>query len=157
MFTASTSGAARRGLRLVVAFAVVSLTACGGGNDFHKVYPVTGKILVDGKPAADCHIYLHRTFEDDSPRRVTPYAITNDGGEFKITSYVTDDGAPPGEYIVTVEWRERSGVLKNNYEGPDRLGGAFATVAKTKGKPGFVVKVEKGPLELPPFNLKRGG
>jgi hypothetical protein len=130
------------------------MTACSK-DKFHKVFPVKGKILVNGSPAAECLIYLNRTWDDNHPRRVTPYALTNQNGEFQITSYITDDGAPEGEYIVTIEWRERSGLMQNNFEGIDRLGGAYAKQEMTKGIPGFVIKVEKKPLELPPFELKQ--
>ena len=142
----------RAGLRAVVAVTVLGLAACGG-SDFHKVYPVKGTILVNGRPANDCLIYLNRTFDDNHPRRVTPYALTGENGEFQITSYITNDGAPEGEYVVTIEWRERSGVLNNNFEGIDRLDGAYAKVESTKSRPGFVVKVGRQAQELPPFNL----
>ena len=142
----------RSGFRLALASAVLVLAGCGK-SEFHKVYPVTGKILVDGQPAAACLIYLNRTFDDDHPRRVTPYAVTEANGEFQITSYITNDGAPEGEYVVTIEWRERSGLLKNNFEGIDRLDGAYAKVSNNKALPGFVIKVGREPLELPAFNL----
>jgi hypothetical protein len=141
-----------RRLLLVALGITIALAGCRK-SDFHTVYPVTGKILVNGKPAADCLIYLNRTFDDPSPRKVMPYAVTDDSGDFKMTSYITDDGAPEGEYVITVEWRERSGLLKNNYEGIDRLDGAYATVQKTKALPGFVIKVGREPMELPPLKL----
>jgi hypothetical protein len=144
--------AARGGLGALAALAALALASCGK-PDFHKVYPVKGKILVDGLPAAECLIYLNRTFDDDHPRRVTPYALTDADGEFQITSYVKGDGAPEGEYVVTVEWRERSGLLKNNFEGIDRLGGAYAKAEGNKARPGFVIRVGRGPQELPPFEL----
>lgn len=143
----------RIGVQLTVALGLLTIVSCGGGPEFHKVYPVKGKILVNNQPAADCLIYLNKTFDDPSPRRVSPYAVTDANGNFAITSYVTGDGAPEGEYVVTVEWRERSGVLGNNYDGMDRLDGAYAKVDQNKSKPGFVVKVARAPLELPPFEL----
>jgi hypothetical protein len=117
------------------------------------VYPVKGKILVEGKPASECLIYLNRTWDDDHPRRVTPYALSDENGEFQITSYFTNDGAPEGEYVATIEWRERSGLLNNNFDGIDRLDGAYAQMAKNKTQPEFVIKVGRQPLELAPFNL----
>jgi hypothetical protein len=142
----------RRGLRAVIAVTLLILASCGK-SQFHKVYPVKGKVLVNGKPAFECMVHLNRTFDDDHPRRVSPYALTDEKGEFQVTSYITHDGAPEGEYVVTIEWRERSGLLKNNFEGIDRLDGAYAKVEKTKTLPGFVIKVGRAPLELPPFEL----
>ena len=104
-------------------------------------------------PANECQIYLNRTFEDNHPFRARPQGLTNQNGEYQITSFYANDGAPEGEYIVTIEWRERSGLTKQDFEGVDQLGGAYARTEKTKGLPGFIVKVERKPLELPPFNL----
>jgi hypothetical protein len=140
-------------LRLAVAAALVAFVACSSGRAVHKVYPVKGKILVNGKPANECKIYLNRTFDDKNP--VMPTGLTNESGEFQITSYDTNDGAPEGKYVVTIEWRERSGLTKMDYDGPDRLGGAYAKVESTKGLPGFTVQVERQPQELPPFELKQ--
>ena len=70
----------------------------------------------------------------------TPQAVTDTNGEFHLTSYNADDGAPDGDYVVTIEWRERTGLMKQDFEGPDRLGGAYAKMEKTKSMPGFVVK-----------------
>jgi hypothetical protein len=138
-------------LRGALACALVALAACGDGRNLHKVYPVKGRILVNGQPANECQIVLNRT--SDIPNPVTPQALTDANGEFEITSYFANDGAPEGEYIATITWRERSGVTKQDFDGPDRLGGAYAKVEKTKGLPGFVLKVEKKPLDIPPFEL----
>jgi hypothetical protein len=136
---------------LTVAVLVVSC----GGDGTHKVYPVKGKVLVDGSPAKDCMVLLNRTFDDTSEKKVAPYGLTDDNGEFQVSSYVTGDGAPEGEYVITIEWRERTGLLKNNFDGPDRLGGEYANKEQNKSKPGFVVKVGREPLQLPPFELKQ--
>src|SRR5438094_10585548 len=95
----------RSGLPLAAACAVLVLAGCGK-SEFHKVYPVKGKILVDGQPAAECMIYLNRTFDDDHPRRVTPYALTETNGEFPITSYITNDAAAEAKSAVSIEWPE---------------------------------------------------
>jgi hypothetical protein len=145
--------AARLALRGVVMLGVVAMASCGDGKNLHKVYPVKGKILVNGQPAHECQVYLNRTFDDNHAFRTTPHGLTDKNGEYQITSYYANDGAPEGEYVVTIEWRERSGVTKQDFEGVDQLGGAYAKVEKTKSLPGFVVKVERQPLELPAFEL----
>jgi predicted small lipoprotein YifL len=139
-------------LRVAVALAVVALAACGG-RKFPKVYPVKGKILVNGQPAKECQISFHRTSGGDPAAPVTPNGLTDENGEFQLTSYLGNDGAPEGEYVVTIEWRERSGVTKSDFDGLDQLGGAYAKVEKNKGLKGFVVQVGQQPLELPPFEL----
>jgi hypothetical protein len=50
---------------------------------------------------------------------------------------------------VTVTLRERSGLLKNQFDGPDRLKGRYAT----KDKSDLRATVNRGATELPPFQL----
>ena len=144
---------APRALRWTVVVAALVLAGCGDGRSFPKVYEVKGTVLVNGQPANDVQITLHRTSGDALPTAATPQGVSDAKGEFLLTSYNADDGAPNGEYVVTIEWRERTGIMKQDFEGIDRLGGAYAKVEKTKEMPGFVVKVEGKPLELPPFKL----
>jgi hypothetical protein len=140
--------------QVVIALAILALASCGGdGRNRHKVYPVKGKILVNGQPANECQIVLLRTYDDKNP--VVPQGLTNENGEFQLTSYDNNDGAPEGEYVATIRWNERSGLMKSEFDGPDRLGGAYSTPEKTKGIPGFVVKIERKSQELAPFDLKQ--
>lgn len=153
MWIPSSSVWLRQAPRALAAVACCLLASCGNPSVVHKVYPVKGKILVNGQPANECQILLNRNYEDKHP--VTPMAMTNENGEFEITTYYAKDGAPEGEYIATITWRERSGLMKGEFEGVDRLDGAYATTEKTKNLPGFVVKVERQPVVLPTFELKQ--
>lgn len=139
--------------RIGLAVTVLTLASCGNERFTHKVYPVKGKIQVNGQPAKDCQVVLNPTYEDKHP--IAPLGRTNDAGEFQITSYTPNDGAPEGQYVVTVTWPKNSGQTYGTLDGIDQLGDAYATVDKTKGMPGFTIKVERQPLELPPFDLKQ--
>jgi hypothetical protein len=142
-----------RARRAVVAVALATLLIAlpGCSSDGRKkVYPVRGQILVDGKPAFEATV-MFQPVDNAAPDRVNPTGMTDADGRFAISSYVKGDGAPPGDYIVLIEWRERSGVLKSNFDGPDRLKGKYYD----EKKPPFRVTVEKQPLELPPFELKK--
>jgi hypothetical protein len=142
-----THRACRAAAALALAALTVTVTACSDGRK--KVYPVRGVIRVDGKPAAECIIMFHPPAIED-PKRVMPFGQADADGKFAICSYVSGDGAPEGEYIVTFEWRERSGLMKQNFDGPDRLKGKYSDPKKSE----FRVKVEKQPMDLPPFELK---
>src|SRR5262245_26752817 len=111
-------------IRAAVALAVVAVAGCGGSK-FPTVYPVKGKITVNGQPAKECQISFHRTTEGDKNFPATPRGLTDDKGEFQLTSYNLNDGAAEGEYVVTIEWRERSGVAGGEFGGADQLGGEF--------------------------------
>ncbi|MGL4554395.1 MAG: hypothetical protein ACRC33_24800, partial [Gemmataceae bacterium] len=84
------------------------------------------------------------------PNRVIPLAMADEAGKFKVSTFGSNDGAPAGEYAVTFTWRGRSGLLKNQFDGPDRLNGKYAT----KEKSGVKVTIEPKSQELPPFDLK---
>src|SRR2546423_11376884 len=109
------------GRAAAVAAAALGLASCAK-DDFHKVYPVSGRVLVDGQPAADCLVFLHRTFDDDHPRRVSPYGATDQAGAFRINSYSVGDGAPEGEYVVTLEWRGAGARGAANHHSPAESG-----------------------------------
>src|SRR5581483_7120965 len=90
---------ARSVLHAAIALCLLALVACGDTRVAHKVYPVKGKILVDGQPAKECQITLNKTSQDKQP--VLPTGTTNENGEFQLTTYYTGDGAPEGDYVAT--------------------------------------------------------
>ena len=90
--------------RLLPTLFVLSLaalcSACSSGRK--PVHPVRGQIVVDGKPAAQAQVVLHPAEGDkDEPH---PAGQTDDQGYFTLTSYRNGDGAPEGNYFVTVTW-----------------------------------------------------
>jgi len=138
--------AARPALLCLLAAALL-LPSCGDGRK--KCYPVSGKVLVNGKPVKDV-LVLFNPREKDPKGRLAPVAMTDENGEFRLATYAAGDGAPAGEYLVTFTWREASGLLKTTFDGPDRLGGRYQDPKQSQ----FPVTVEKQPLELPPFQLE---
>jgi len=82
---------------------------------------------------------------DKAPDHVT--AVTRQDGTFSLSTYDPDDGAPAGEYQVTVTLIPGEGRRKK--EKPDLLHGRYGN-PKTSG---LTAKVEEKSNELPPFNL----
>ncbi|HXG12727.1 MAG TPA: metallophosphoesterase [Gemmataceae bacterium] len=79
------------------------------------VQPVRGRVLLDGKPIADAHVVFH----EQKPGAVRPLrldAYTEADGTFVLTTYDRHDGAPAGEYVVTLVWQ------KPDPTDPDKLG-----------------------------------
>jgi hypothetical protein len=84
-------------------------------------------------------------------REGIPSAETNESSEFKLQSYVPDDGAPDGDYKVMVVWLELPppnalGV----FDQKDRLGGRYSDPEKSK----LTAHVERGGGEIRPFELQ---
>src|SRR3954454_14523350 len=63
--------------------------------------PVSGQVLVDGKPAPRAQVTFHPT-DDKNPAR--PTGQVDEQGRFTLTTERSGDGAPSGEYRVTVVW-----------------------------------------------------
>ena len=132
-----------------ILYLVVFLSVVGCERSTRQpTYPVKGKVHVNGKPAQDLFIYLHPMDKSD-PNAVRPFAQTNENGEFELNSYVTGDGAPVGEFIVTFDWPMKSGTFKNRFEGPDQLRGKYKQTDKSK----FRINITKQGQLLETFEL----
>jgi hypothetical protein len=68
-----------------------------------SVHPVSGQITLNGKPAAGATIVFHPQTKIDAP---APRANADKNGNFSVTTFNTADGAPAGEYVVTIDWRQ---------------------------------------------------
>lgn len=85
---------------------VVAVIGCGkppGDIPSATLLPVTGTINVNGKPASGAHVTFHPV---DGTSGVTPSGIVNESGQFQLTTYAPEDGAPAGTYRITVSWAE---------------------------------------------------
>lgn len=133
--------------RLVHAVVLACLLGVGcNGPRTAAVYPVTGTLTVSGTPAAKAMVAFHPLNEIAS-QPVLPVATTGPDGTFRLMTYVAGDGAPAGDYVVTVVWPDDSqprdeceDVLRH-----DRLGARYADPAKSP----WHVTVGPGPNELP--------
>ncbi|VTR94223.1 Probable beta-galactosidase OS=Lentisphaera araneosa HTCC2155 GN=LNTAR_09716 PE=4 SV=1: Metallophos_2 [Gemmata massiliana] len=65
-------------------------------------FPVTGKIKLDGKPLEGAKITLHARDEPNEQFAAVCDGLSDDAGRFTVTTYSRFDGAPTGEYVVTV-------------------------------------------------------
>lgn len=92
---------------ICTAIAVVLLVGCGETERFKNrkaVYPVAGQFLVGGAPANGALIAFHPAGESGTGRALPSRATTDAEGRFELTTYATSDGAPEGEFVVTVYW-----------------------------------------------------
>lgn len=115
-----------------------------------KTSPVSGKAVVNGKAVEGLSLTFHPL---DQPNNTVPgTARTRADGSFEVTSFLPGDGAPPGEYVVTVTWPDRYATNPGGQEYPvgDRLGGAYS---RKDGTP-LKVTIREGENRLDPFDLK---
>lgn len=138
----------RRRRSTVVVIGLASLAGCGG-EPGPAVVPVFGKVMVDGRPAAKARLSFQPIGPRD-PSAPPTIAITEDDGSFRPTTILSHDGAPPGEYAVSVTWPAIKEDHGEEVEGADRLRGRYAS----PGGSGLKAVVEEGGGALPPFELK---
>jgi hypothetical protein len=118
-----------------ILFSVLAV-GCAPGDGKPRVYPVTGKVTVKGKPASGARVVFYPT---------APDALE------KLQSFVPEDGAPEGDYKVTIVWPEPPPAnAMGIFDQKDRLAGRYSNPEKS----GLTAHVESGGGEIPPFDLQ---
>lgn len=129
---------------------------CGASQDPSRlpVFPAKGTVSLEGKSPKGAWIVLHpktATSHSADGKTIRPHGTIRNDGTYELTSYETNDGAPAGEYAVTLELRK---VIKypNGNTGPSPN-----LVPKKYTKPDtspLVVQIQEGENNLPPIVLK---
>jgi hypothetical protein len=136
------------------ALSVAALLAVSCGDGRRPVFPVHGQVLYEDKPAPEALI-IFQPVNDPDPRAPRPIARANAEGSFSPTTYRTGDGAPAGEYDVTITWVkevDNQSVPKEEQKPPRNLIPDRYGKAETSG---LRVQIKAEPNELPPFRLTR--
>jgi len=147
----------QRGGPLTLAVAVGILSTLGAScskqhQDRAPVFPVKGKVLVDGRPANGAAVTFYRagvaiTTQDKGSAGAT--ARTKEDGSFTMATYEPDDGLPAGDYDVAIHLKQGRESSRRTEKKPDLLHDRYSD-PKTSG---LKARVEEKPNELPPFNL----
>jgi hypothetical protein len=153
----SQSGASVTKQTALVLIAALSLAAAGCGSAQNQnqlpVFPASGKITFKGAAPDGAYLALHSKTNAKAPngQEVIPTAQVRSDGTFDLSSYAAKDGAPAGEYKVTIEWHKT--VKSAGGEptlGPNLLPPQYS---KTETSP-LTVAIAQGPNELNPIVLK---
>jgi hypothetical protein len=133
---------------IAVALAALS-TSCGPARQ--TAYPVSGKVFAgkEKKPAEGVVVVFYPiTPLDGAP--VVPTGQVDHYGDYTLTTYSPSDGAPAGEYAITLKWPR---AKKNNFDwaADDQLKGAYHNPEKSK-LPNFTVQIV-GTNEVPTIVL----
>ena len=139
-------------LRAPAILALVCLAAGGCGDvlsDRVAVHPVKGSISFQGQPLVGAFLSLHS--KGTSPDAPAPRASVNPDGTFHLSTFESNDGAPEGEYVVTVKWYKPVKVKGELVSGPNALPIKYAHPHSAA----LEVNVASGENQLPPIQLKR--
>jgi hypothetical protein len=137
---------------LVVTLLVAATVACLGCGRSSGLYPVSGKVLYHGEPAAGATVTFIRKGAADRLKEQTPQGVVRDDGTFSLAGPL-GTGAPPGEYAVLVEWKVGAGQSKGRSPGlsaPDRLNRRYLDA----DRPLLTATVEAKTNALSPFELQ---
>ena len=106
------------------------ILGCGEKPSFKTtvpVFPASGKILKQGKPLTGVILLFHST---DVNQKIKSQATTDEDGKFVTTTFKTADGAPEGDYIITLlvpsnesdsTWEDAATEKQFRKEGPVRF------------------------------------
>jgi hypothetical protein len=128
---------------ILVCSALLGLAGCG--NEGPVLHPVRGKVLVNGRPAERVVVAFYHSDPTVKGNAAHPCTVTNEAGEFQMSTNTDGDGAVEGEYIVTFIWWSDPD--------PDRAKDLLSSKYSDEKKSTFRAKVSKGATELPPFEL----
>ena len=130
---------------------IASLSGCGSDGPARKqTFSVKGVLTVDGQPPmSPMQLQCHGVGGIDTNMPSLSQAISDPDGTFEISTYEKGDGVPPGEYTLTIEWRQFSSITMS-YGGKDRLGEKYADPKTSTVK--FTVKDQ--PVDLGEIALK---
>lgn len=141
--------------RTSAAGAVLALTCClflaGCGDDkgWPKCYPVSGQVMIDGKPAVRATVTFHPLAPQPDGKSFRASTFTDEKGTFRLTTFTAGDGAPAGDYTVTVV---ANFIYKDGDDTsvPDLLGGKYSDPKVTPLK----ANVATSPNTLAAFQLQ---
>lgn len=123
----------------------VLLAGCGGKSGEKPVFKVHGKLTHEGQPMAKAEIAFIPA--DPTQRGLQSRATADANGEYTLYTYRQNDGAPAGDYVVTIYWPgplskraaeklEKADTVeaKDEIVAPDRLKHVYSDPLKTKLK-----------------------
>jgi hypothetical protein len=138
-----------RWLRRLTALGLVGVAVASTSCSQDKrvpVFPVTGQVSFAGKPTPRALLVFHPVIESS----LRPLGTVDEDGTFTLTTYEQGDGAPAGDYTVTVEWR-RLATINDDQRPPNKLPARYSNPKSS----GITARVSEGDNVLPPMQLTR--
>ena len=126
---------------------VLGVASCARQEPRPTTYPVNGQVLFEGKKCGGAVVIFH-PLNQTAGVAVRPRGRSDGSGEFLLSTFGRDDGAPAGEYAVVIEWKKET---DHPEQGLDLLPSQYGDPKQTPVR----VTVKAEPTELAPFRLTR--
>jgi hypothetical protein len=123
---------------------VIALALIGCGDDRPTLVPVTGKVLIDGKPVTAGAIIFH-------PQAGNPYlkdkpsSLLQLDGSFTMKTFPFGEGVSPGPYKITLAPEVASRIARPSYADP--LKTPWAITVPDEGIADRTLEVQPEPSE----------
>lgn len=117
----------------------------GCGESRLEVNPVSGKVTYNGQVPVGAKVILH-AMKPSEEGSVAPIGTVGSDGSFEISAYKKGDGAPPGEYVATIQWYKF--IPEDGGPGPDVMPKEYSN---PKTSPIKVTVGADGPTQLEPI------
>lgn len=133
----------------VTLVAALTLFAVGcGGTGKPDALPAGGKVTFNKTVVPVGALVVFHPTDPNAERRMggKPFAKIKDDGTFALTTYAEGDGAPEGEYGVTIDWRPPAKGAKMSLsseggpDGPPKLNPKYGNPQQ----PALKATVERG-------------
>jgi hypothetical protein len=118
-------------------------------QDSQPVYPVSGTVFCNGKPAEGAHVTFFPQ-DQSGPKMPRPGAQVRKDGSFRLSTYASYDGAPAGRYAVTIICPSPEKKENDENVGPDLLRGRYADPKTTP----LAADVKEETNHLAPFQVQ---
>ena len=129
--------------------ATMVLCGCNRHSGRAEVQPVEGRVLWNGKPLEGAQVVFCAQDTAVEAAR-SPRARTGPDGRFRLGTYAQADGAPEGQYVVTVVDFPLAQKGSDSVPGSNVLPQKYANVKTSDLR----AQVARGPNTLPPLELK---
>ena len=135
----------RQTLLVLMICCIATTIGCSESETRLTTHKVTGRIEKKGVGVPNATIIFHP--KNPPAGFIKPRAISNAQGEFTLTTYESGDGAPVGEYEVTLEqWLNDNPQVGATNRLPKKFG--------TPNASGLKASVAAAQNILPPFEIR---
>ena len=128
----------------------VFLSGCGSGKKPWEItHPASGQVTYNGYPIKGAQVVL-TPLDPTIPPTVRPTGETDDTGKFVLGTQDKSDGAPEGDYKVTVTWTPLDTSTGSPVRGPNLIPPQYSQLDQTQ----LQVKVAKGGSQFQPIDIR---
>ncbi|MCA9174974.1 MAG: hypothetical protein KDB14_10880 [Planctomycetales bacterium] len=133
---------------VITATIIVLVVSSVGCEAEHAIatFPVSGTVSINGEAPVGAIVGLHPSDGDFDEIGSRPAGQVGSDGTFKVSTFGIQDGAPAGNYRVTVFWPQYPG---RDDPGEDRLRGRLALPDQSD----IMVSITEGDNTLDPIAI----